>query len=146
MHGVTPAGRHWQTKLGNSSGQQTAPGPQSPLQVGTNVSPHGVPRVMVVVLVVVVVVVTVQPPLPHASQQLGADPTHTCPPLGALHDDARRFTVHLVVPFDFVRQHVTAPGFPQVERAAQRRTADWHCGGSWWFAARSVATAAAQLT
>jgi hypothetical protein len=143
MQGVTPSARHWQPTPGNSSGQQTNPGPQLPLQLG-DVSPQGVGRLVVVVLVVVVV--TAQPPLPHASQQLVADPTHTCPPLGALHDDARRFTVHLVAPPGFVRQQVTAPGLPHVERAAQRRTADWHCGGSWPFEARSVATAAAQLT
>ena len=143
MHGVTPSGRHWQPTPGNSAGQQTAPGPQLPLHAGM-VSPHGVARLVVVVLVVVVV--TVQPPLPHASQQLVAEPTHACPPLGALHDDARRLTVHLVAPLAFVRQQVTAPAFPHVERDAQRRTADWHSAGSWWVAARSVATAAAQLT
>jgi hypothetical protein len=108
------------------------------------VSPHGVARLVVVVLVVVVV--TVQPPLPQASQQLGAGPMHTCPPLGALHDEARRFTVHLVVPFGLVRQQVTASGLPQVERDAQRRTADWHCGGNRFAAARNVATAAAHST
>jgi len=121
MQGVTPSGRHWQPMPGNSSSQHRAPGPQFPLQLG-NVSPQGVGRLVVVVLVVVVV--TTQPVAPQASQQLDADPTHACPPRRATHDAGACLTVHLVAPPGFVRQHVTAPGSPQVERDAQRRTAD----------------------
>jgi hypothetical protein len=96
------------------------PGPQFPLQLG-NVSPQGVGRLVVVVLVVVVV--TAQPVAPQASQQLVADPTHACPPPGA-RQDARRLMVHFAGPPGFVRQQVTVPGLPQVERDAHRRTAD----------------------
>jgi hypothetical protein len=115
------------------------------LQLG-NVSPQVVATLVVVVLVVVVVVLPTQPVALHASQQLVAVPTHAWPPLGAMHDVARRLTLHLAGLPDFVRQQVTAPGLPQVERAAHLRTADWHWRGSCPVPARMVATAAAQRT
>ena len=41
-----------------------------------------------------------------------------CPSLGALHWAAPCLIEHFVTPFLFVRQHVTKPGFPQVDLAA----------------------------
>src|SRR5262249_6087008 len=38
--------------------------------------------------------------------------------------------LHFVLPFAVVRQHVTKPGFPQVDRAAHLTTADLHCFGN----------------
>jgi len=59
----------------------------------------------------------------HASQQLAKVLTHAEPPFGALHLSALDFVEHFVAPFAFVRQHVTNPGLPQVERAAHFLTA-----------------------
>ncbi len=70
----------------------------------------------------VVVVVVAQPPSVHASQQLGSSPTQKDPPFGALHLAALLLIEQLVLPLFVVRQQVTKPGLPQVERAAQRRT------------------------
>jgi hypothetical protein len=72
----------------------------------------------VVVVVLVVVVVVTHPEAVHASQQLANSPTHAVPPCGGTHDAALFFVVHFVFPVAVVRQHVTNPGFPQVERAA----------------------------
>jgi hypothetical protein len=72
--------------------------------------------VLVVVEVVVVDVVVAQPPPPHASQQLEYAPTQALPPVDAVQRDASRRTLQRVVPSAFVRQHVTAPGLPHVER------------------------------
>ena len=87
-------------------------------------------RVVVVVVDLGTVVVVVPPPaqLPdtHASQQLGCVPTQALPPCGALHAPGLFMMLHFVVPPASVRQHVTAPGFPQVELAAQFMTASAH--------------------
>ena len=72
---------------------------------------------VVVVGGAVVVVVPPQPPA-HASQQLDVVPTHACPPFGALHLSALDLVEHFSLPRALMRQHVTNPGFPQVERAA----------------------------
>ena len=81
-------------------------------------------------VLVFVVVVLAQPVAVHASQQLRKVPKHARPPLGALHLLALDFTVHFVVPFALVAQHVTLPGFPQVDLAAQRTTARLHAAGN----------------
>jgi hypothetical protein len=54
----------------------------------------------------------------HASQQLAKVLTHAEPFFGALHLSALDFVEHFVTPLALVRQHVTNPGFPQVDRAA----------------------------
>ena len=73
----------------------------------------------------VVVVSVRQPPTMHASQQLAASLTHDDPAGGAW-QSGERFTLQDVSPVAVVRQHVTAPGLPQVERAAQRTTTPLH--------------------
>ncbi len=89
--------------------------------------------VSVGVLVMVGVAVSVydgaQPPAPQASQQLVKTPVQTEPPDGARHLLASGLTPQLVLPLAVVRQHVTAPGRPQVEREAQRLAADAHSAG-----------------
>jgi hypothetical protein len=70
------------------------------------------------VVVVVVVVVVTHPELVQASQQLANAPTHAVPPLGGTHDAALFLIVHFVLPDAVVRQHVTNPGLPHVDRAA----------------------------
>jgi hypothetical protein len=92
-----------------------------------------------------VVVVVGHVPLLQASQQLACVLTHDVPPVGGLHRPASPLMLHRVLPF-FVRQHATAPGRPQVDRAAHRRTSLEHSGDSWPPAARESATAAAQRT
>jgi len=79
-----------------------------------------------VVVVLVVVVGAAHPPATHASQQLGALPTHACPPDGGRHLVASEFLVQRVSPRAFVRQQVTKPGRPHVERAAHATTARKH--------------------
>ena len=76
--------------------------------------------VVVGAVVVGAVLVVVVPPQPasHALQQLDVVPTHACPPFGALHLSALDLVEHFSLPFALMRQHVTNPGFPQVERAA----------------------------
>jgi hypothetical protein len=71
---------------------------------------------------VVVVVVVAQPPAVHASQQVVSWPTHAEPPLGATHFAELVLIEHFVVPLLVVRQQVTKPGLPHVERAAHRLT------------------------
>jgi len=88
--------------------------------------PHAGGRVVTVVVVVVVVVGAAHPPATHASQQLGALPTQACPPDGGRHPAASDFLVQRVSPRAFVRQQVTNPGRPQVERAAHATTARRH--------------------
>ena len=108
------------------------------------------PRAPGIVVVVadgtVVVVLVGRPHEPHASQQLGAAPTHAVPPGGALHAAALRLMLHLAVPLASVRQQVTKFFLPQTECAA-------HCTSSSRQACRSepsrtaaVATWATQLT
>jgi hypothetical protein len=98
-----------------------------------------------VVLVVGGAVVVVVPPQPaaHASQQLGVVPTHACPPFGALHLSALDLVEHFSLPFALMRQHVTNPGFPQVERAAHFLTAAPQLG---FAKAASFTALATQLT
>ena len=79
-------------------------------------------RVLVVEVDDVVVVVAVHPPASHASQQLGAVPTHALPPFGATQRAAVRFSAHELVPERRVRQHATNPGLPHVDLEAQRVT------------------------
>src|SRR5262245_42848152 len=78
---------------------------------------------------VVVVVTSVQLPALQLSQQLGVVPTHAEPPLGAVHFVWLDFSEHFVAPFAVVRQQVTKPGSPQVDRFAQRTTIARHCFG-----------------
>jgi hypothetical protein len=86
--------------------------------------------VVVVETVVVVVVTLAQPAVVHASQQLATLPAHACPPLGALHVVALGFTVHRVLPFALVRQHVTLPGFfSQVDLVAHFTIGALHAAG-----------------
>src|SRR5262245_45869577 len=81
--------------------------------------------VEVVVLDVEVVVLDTQPPAVHESQALGRIPTQALTLPCGRHAVALRLRVARVTPW-LVRQHTTAPGLPQVERAAQRRTAPRH--------------------
>jgi len=71
-----------------------------------------------------------RPPAPHASQQLGAEPTHAVPPIGPLHSSALSLILHLRLPSTCVRQQVTAPSRPQVDFVAQRTTFSLHGGRS----------------
>src|SRR5207249_2411465 len=78
----------------------------------------------VVVVVAAPVVVVVPPPPaqplgPHASQQLGTDPTHADPPRGGLQADALLLIEQLVSPSLSVRQQVTKPGLLQVDCDSQ---------------------------
>jgi hypothetical protein len=57
---------------------------------------------------------------PHASQQLDVAPTQALPPFGAVHAAPSRLMLHLVFPFLSLRQQVTKPSLPHVERHAQR--------------------------
>jgi hypothetical protein len=81
---------------------------------------------LVDVVVVVVVVVVVGQPGPQASQQLGFVPTVA----GALHKAALRLVLQWTLPLALVRQQVTKPGLPQVDREAQRMTACLQLRGS----------------
>ena len=60
-----------------------------------------------------------QPVAVHASQQLvnAPSPTHELPPAGSTQRSSLLFVLHFVLPDELVRQHVTNPGLPQVERA-----------------------------
>jgi len=73
----------------------------------------------------------------QASQQLGWFPTQALPPAGgwSVQDEELLLVLHFVVPLELVRQQVTKPGFPQVERAAHFLTAPLHPFGSdvFWF-------------
>src|SRR5207244_909533 len=64
-----------------------------------------------------------QPGVPgagQASQQLAQVPTTPCLSVQCI---ASFFVLHFVTPLPFVMQHVTKPGFPQVECAAHFFTA-----------------------
>jgi hypothetical protein len=63
----------------------------------------------------------------QASQQLAKLPTHAEPPFGALQLAALDFVEHFVTPL-LVRQQVTNPGLPQVDRAAHFTTAPLQLG------------------
>jgi hypothetical protein len=60
-----------------------------------------------------------QPVAVHASQQLvnALSPTHEVPPPGSVQCSSSRLVLHFVLPEALVRQQVTNPGLPQVERA-----------------------------
>jgi hypothetical protein len=73
--------------------------------------------------VVEVVVVGVHDVPVHASQQLASAPTHAPPPVGRRHCAGARLIAHDVLPNLDVRQHVTKPGLPHVDRAAHFLTA-----------------------
>ena len=100
----------------------------------------------VLVVLDVEVVVGTQSPLPHASQQLGTVPAHAVPPFGARQRAASFFTLQRSRPAALVRQQVTAPGFPHVERVAHRFTALLQAERSWPDPTRTVSTAVAQRT
>jgi len=126
----------------------------APLDVVVVVSSVVLVVVSSVVLVVVSggpVVVVVPPEIhvpsaAHASQQLDCDPTHAVPPCGGLQSSSRCLILHIVWPCSSVRQQVTKPGLPQVDRAAQRTTASLHsCRSDPSFTAAS-ARCATQLT
>jgi hypothetical protein len=82
----------------------------------------------------------------HASQQLGALLTHASPLRGARHESASRLVLQSVRPLAVVRQHVTKPSRPHVDRAAQRTTSPWHSCRRSPLATASFATPATQLT
>lgn len=84
-------------------------------------------------------------PPPQASQQLGAVPTLAEPPDGARQSAGSRLIEHDFFPFRDVRQQVTKPGCPQVERAAQRFTAPAHARFRTPSSTRVFTTPAAQL-
>jgi hypothetical protein len=85
-------------------------------------------------------------PSEHASQQLVADPTQAVPPFGGVHRSAEALVLQRVLPFALVRQQVTKPGLPHVDRAAQRVTRPLQLRGSSCASARALAMPAAQLT
>ena len=104
---------------------------------------------VVVVVGAAVVVVTGAPhvpPGPHASQQLGTDPTHAVPPRGGLQADSLLLIEQLVLPLLSVRQQVTKPGLPQVDCASQLITAPEHGGRSDPFSTASSVTISTQFT
>src|SRR5207247_355131 len=105
----------------------------------------------VVVVVGADVVVVVPPPPaqplgPHASQQLGTDPTHADPPRGGLQADALLLIEQLVSPSLSVRQQVTKPGLPQVDCDSQFITAPEHWGRSDPFSTASSVTISTHST
>ena len=102
------------------------------------------PMVAVVLVTVRTVVVVLLAGAPHASQQLGADPTNAVPPRGGLQAPALRLIVQVVLPVASVRQQVTAPGMPQVDCDAQDTTASSHSSRSSPSATASSATLATQ--
>src|SRR5437016_6678155 len=107
------------------------------------------PVVVVVAAAVVVVVLPGAPhvpPGPHASQQLGTDPTHAVPPRGGLQADSLLLIEQLVLPSLSVRQQVTKPGLPQVDCASQLITAPEHGGRSDPFSTASSVTISTQST
>jgi hypothetical protein len=106
-----------------------------------------VATVVDVVVVVEVVVGRVHSPcVPQAAQQLGTVPTHAAPPDGARQRDALFLMLHFVFPLRVVRQQVTAPGRPQVDRDAQRATSARQSAGRRPSATAVAVTEAAQCT
>lgn len=134
--GWLPSGAQPQKGGTSAMNWQTNPVGQEPPQL-PGPPPHGI---------VVVVVGGTHPPAPHASQQLVYAPTHALPPRGATHLAALERMAQLVSPFGDVRQHVTTPGRPHVERAAQRWTAFLHVGRSASCSTRARATPSAHRT
>jgi hypothetical protein len=82
-----------------------------------------------VVVVTLVVVLAAQPLATQASQQLAKSPAHAVSFARGVHPATLRFTAQRVRPRR-VRQQVTAPGRPHVERAAHARTARRQAGES----------------
>ena len=95
---------------------------------------------------VVLLVAVRQAVPPQASQQLATSPTQADPPFRGLHAAARRLMPHVRPPWASVRQHVTEPGLPQVERAAHRFTAPLQVFGSAPALTAAFAKATAHLT
>ena len=87
-------------------------------------------RRSIVLVGVVVGVTSGQVAPPHASQQLGWSPTQARPRFGALHAAALRLMPHFCTLCAFVRQQVTNPVLPHVDRAAHLMTAPLHSFGS----------------
>jgi hypothetical protein len=104
--------------------------------------------VVVVVGAAVVVVVEPrhEPSAPHASQQLGTDPTHAVPPRGALQSLPRCLIEQLVLPLASVWQQVTKPGMPQVDCSAHCTTTPPHWGRSDPPSTAASATCSTQFT
>ena len=84
-------------------------------------------RIVVVVAGTVVVVLVAQPFALQASQQLENAPTQALPSRGALQRRSLRLTLQWVFPPAFVRQQVTKPVRPHVDRAAHAITSSLHC-------------------
>jgi hypothetical protein len=124
-----------------------SPGSRTPLPHRDGGPVVDVVLVVVVLLVVEVVVGTTQPPDgSQASQQLESVPMQALPPRGGMHDAALDLTRHFLRPLAVTRQHVTVPGRPQVDFAAQRETAERHAGERRPVAMATPATAVAQRT
>jgi len=83
-----------------------------------------------------------QPFGPHASQQLACAPTQRPP----VQREASRLIPQRTRPEVATRQQVTAPGRPQVDCAAQRRSGFTHSGRSMLLAACARITPSAQRT
>ena len=98
--------------------------------------------VLVVVVLVMLVVVVEQPLGPQASQQLGFVPMVD----GGLQRLGSRLTLQWILPSESVRQQVTAPGLPQVERDAQRTTLPLQVRGSLIASTSAFATPATHFT
>ena len=94
----------------------------------------------VVEVVMLDVVVPAQPPFVQASQQLAKVPVHALPPCGAWHLPVRLME-HFVLPW-VVRQHVSKPGLPQVDRDSHFVTSPRQS----LFASRLAAFTPAQCT
>jgi hypothetical protein len=92
------------------------------------------------------VVLGTQLPLPQESQQLGTVPVHALPPFGARQRVASLFTLQRSLPAAVVRQQVTAPGRPHVDRVAQRFTVPLQAERSWFEPTRTPSTAEAHRT
>jgi len=130
----------WQGSVGTSTGQLPPQTPPAPPQPGAGAQPHCERRMTPTSpggqekplqsnerhgwVVVVVVLVETGQPVGHASQQLETFARHAVPPLGARHTLTSRLMLHFVTPFAVVRQQVTAPSRPQVDRLAHACTAD----------------------
>jgi hypothetical protein len=109
----------------------------------------GAAVVVVGAAVVVVLPQTNEPsgdPAPQESQQLFPVPAHACPPGGGLHWLTFRLIEHFTLPRLSTRQHVTAPGLPQTDLAAQLTTSPLHSFGRSPESTRSFAAPATQLT
>lgn len=84
-------------------------------------------RLVVVVAGTGVVVPVAQPFALQASQQLENAPTQALPLRGALQRRPLRLMLQWLLPPALVRQQVTKPGCPHVERAAHAITSSLHC-------------------